>query len=243
MSGVYAWYDADDTASITLNGSLVSQWDDKTGNAHHLSQASSSLQPAVTSSGLNGRDVITLTQDHLSAPSLLLTGRGHQAFVVVTLESSSNAWAHLVSFDAIGNPAVSHQGGHQWVPVRRNSSVTNIEAMCYHATTPTVSVVYGSAFIAASGFSSTVFPYTNELHVNGQLQSTGSSGAINATAGMRVGADVNNGLGMWDGLIAELIVSEHQIASEREKVEGYLAHKWGLTANLPSTHPYKSSAP
>ena len=28
-----------------------------------------------------------------------------------------------------------------------------------------------------------------------------------------------------------------------EKAEGYLAHKWGLTSNLPSDHPFKSSAP
>ena len=26
-------------------------------------------------------------------------------------------------------------------------------------------------------------------------------------------------------------------------MEGYLAHKWGSTANLPSGHPFKSSAP
>jgi len=31
--------------------------------------------------------------------------------------------------------------------------------------------------------------------------------------------------------------------SDREKVEGYLAHKWGLKANLPAGHPYKTSAP
>ena len=28
-----------------------------------------------------------------------------------------------------------------------------------------------------------------------------------------------------------------------EKAEGYLAHKWTLTGNLPVSHPYKSSAP
>jgi hypothetical protein len=28
-----------------------------------------------------------------------------------------------------------------------------------------------------------------------------------------------------------------------QKIEGYLAWKWGLQANLPSGHPYKSSAP
>ena len=28
-----------------------------------------------------------------------------------------------------------------------------------------------------------------------------------------------------------------------EKAEGYLAHKWGLTNSLPSSHPYKNSPP
>ena len=27
------------------------------------------------------------------------------------------------------------------------------------------------------------------------------------------------------------------------KAEGYLAHKWGLTASLPSGHAYKNNAP
>jgi hypothetical protein len=29
----------------------------------------------------------------------------------------------------------------------------------------------------------------------------------------------------------------------RQRIEGYLAHKWGLDANLPSDHPYKTNAP
>jgi hypothetical protein len=31
--------------------------------------------------------------------------------------------------------------------------------------------------------------------------------------------------------------------SEVERMEGYLAHKWGQQSSLPSSHPYKSSAP
>ena len=31
--------------------------------------------------------------------------------------------------------------------------------------------------------------------------------------------------------------------SSFEQAEGYLAHKWGLTSNLPVSHPYKTSAP
>jgi hypothetical protein len=48
----------------------------------------------------------------------------------------------------------------------------------------------------------------------------------------------------WAGDVAEIVIADSAIGSaDREKLEGYLAHKWGLESNLPSTHPYKSSAP
>ena len=34
--------------------------------------------------------------------------------------------------------------------------------------------------------------------------------------------------------------SEILFQSQRLKIEGYLAHKWGLTADLPSDHTYKT---
>ena len=30
---------------------------------------------------------------------------------------------------------------------------------------------------------------------------------------------------------------------DRQQLEGYLAWKWGLEANLPVDHPYKNAAP
>ncbi|MDX1681100.1 MAG: hypothetical protein R3242_10255, partial [Akkermansiaceae bacterium] len=48
----------------------------------------------------------------------------------------------------------------------------------------------------------------------------------------------------YNGTIAEIIIcpADHDEAT-RQKFEGYLAHKWGLTAKLPDGHPYKNSAP
>jgi 6-phosphogluconolactonase (cycloisomerase 2 family) len=44
--------------------------------------------------------------------------------------------------------------------------------------------------------------------------------------------------------IAEAIAIEGTLSSDdRQKLEGYLAHKWGLTANLPVDHPYKTTPP
>jgi hypothetical protein len=46
------------------------------------------------------------------------------------------------------------------------------------------------------------------------------------------------------GAFHEIIFLEGEIDYKtRNRIEGYLAHKWGLTANLPANHPYKNNAP
>ena len=48
----------------------------------------------------------------------------------------------------------------------------------------------------------------------------------------------------FEGDIAEFIIVDGVAStSDRQKVEGYLAHKWGTTSALASSHPYKSSQP
>ena len=44
----------------------------------------------------------------------------------------------------------------------------------------------------------------------------------------------------FDGKLGELIVLEDATEESRQKFEGYLAHKGGLTDKLPNDHPYKS---
>jgi hypothetical protein len=43
--------------------------------------------------------------------------------------------------------------------------------------------------------------------------------------------------------LGEVIFTEDISQVNSQKIEGYLAHKWGLTADLPSSHPFKTSAP
>ncbi|MEL0004970.1 MAG: hypothetical protein VW643_04150, partial [Opitutales bacterium] len=49
----------------------------------------------------------------------------------------------------------------------------------------------------------------------------------------------------WLGDLAELIICDTALSdSDIQKVEGYLAHKWGLQSSLPSSgHSYKTSPP
>jgi hypothetical protein len=67
LSGLVAWWDASDTATITHSSNAVSQWNDKSGNGYHLVQSTGAAKPTTntrTQNGLNcldfdGGDVMT----------------------------------------------------------------------------------------------------------------------------------------------------------------------------------------
>ncbi len=70
---------------------------------------------------------------------------------------------------------------------------------------------------------------------------------LKTTAGMNIFR--NRGSQSFGGKLFEFIVAQGQPGTGGgdktyiEQAEGYIAHKWGLTANLPVSHPYKSVAP
>jgi len=70
---------------------------------------------------------------------------------------------------------------------------------------------------------------------------------LKTTAGMNIFR--NRGSQTFGGKLFEFMVSQGQPGFGSgnkyyiEQAEGYLAHKWGLTASLPVSHPYKNTAP
>jgi hypothetical protein len=83
-----------------------------------------------------------------------------------------------------------------------------------------------------------------QYHVDGSLTPNvdASTGSRNFDGSQIYIGGVANGY--MDGAIGEVIfLNERPDEGTRQKIEGYLAHKWGLTANLPSEHPYKTGAP
>ena len=48
----------------------------------------------------------------------------------------------------------------------------------------------------------------------------------------------------WKGDLAELIIYNEELTHfYSQKVEGYLAHKWGLLLHFTGAHPYKQKSP
>jgi hypothetical protein len=69
-------------------------------------------------------------------------------------------------------------------------------------------------------------------------------GTTVAATGMIIGATANNAGQFWPGYLNEfLLVPRNLTILQRQQMEGYLAWKWGLQGNLPSTHPFKLGPP
>jgi len=106
-----------------------------------------------------------------------------------------------------------------------------------------------------------IFDYQNatlKQYVNGELdgelttfQSTGNSENVSSFTyiGSSPPANTSNNYNFpisntYNGYIGEIIIFESAVDSDtREKVEGYLAHKFGIESQLPSSHPYKTTKP
>lgn len=61
LNGLELWLDASDSSTITATGSplKVSQWNDKSGNARHVTQATGTAQPSSGVNTQNGLNVLT----------------------------------------------------------------------------------------------------------------------------------------------------------------------------------------
>ena len=77
------------------------------------------------------------------------------------------------------------------------------------------------------------------LTLSGNADATGFSIAT-ASEGLTIG----HGSAGTVGTVYELLLYANDLPDYTiKRMEGYLAHKWGSTANLPSGHPFKSTAP
>lgn len=66
----------------------------------------------------------------------------------------------------------------------------------------------------------------------------------NSGATFGVGCVTSSITRQFDGEIAEVILYQGDVGQlNRQKIEGYLAHKYGMAYVLPSSHPYKSAPP
>lgn len=235
------WLDAADSDTITLNGSNVSQWDDKSGNNRDVLQGTSSAQPGYATAAQNNLNTLTFDGgDFLgTAANFPLTGNAEFSIFVAYRKGSTNTEGCLLGWgngiNALGAVGLYNDGSLSlWAYAGGNSfSINSIG----------VSTDY-------------IMGYTKRPGAINATSAAWRNGADDATSGhqtttpnitaepLRVGQWASYTLNRLIGSVYEVIVLPVEADTDtRQRIEGYLAWKWGLEANLPSDHPYKSVAP
>ena len=234
------WLDASDAATITIESGKINEWRDKSGNDRNVYKAS----VGPTLSTFNGLDALSFngTSTFLESTGSITTGTytgNFNAYWVATRNGNGGA---IITERSSALVCVS-----QWLDI---SGVYYISSNGVNNSTNHTIALADYGLIDSSG------GIVSHLHVSGSrdvLFANGNTVSVTngtasdisgATNHFRIGIREGGILQYWNGLICEIIISlNNQTTDERQRIEGFLAHKWGLTDKLPIDHPYKTQAP
>lgn len=252
---ISGWIDANDSENYTASGTTLTGVTDKSGTSSFNVNGT----PTIVSAGLNSLSVFDFsgTSENIMSASYIshTDGSGNHWAIGVFLAdnvnnkrdsfwsfhtttsperdysissaTSSNSWPGEIDLDGLSNNRISSTmgNGENW---SSSASMDNwhIVVAIFNKTGNRIQVRLNGSFVV------NVSDYDNSIQTSQELRLMRNRGSVHL-----------------DGRVAEFF-SVKDIPgtggtdiSDVEKAEGYLAHKWGLTGNLPVTHPYKSSAP
>jgi len=249
LPGLALWIDVGDTSTISLNGSDISQINDKSGLGRHFSQPIASLQPNLLTAYMNGLPCMDMPNHTMSCSIGGILGAtnniGYWASFVM-MRSTATTGTQSLMFISRGGSTSQARNAIRMAGRRLNVDGRRLDSN--GAASFTSGRVYTSnegGFIGAeweySG--STVRSWvdgslvsTNVLHTPGVTSPTNS-------ASVRIGGTGAEGE-RFAGKIAEIICVSSPLSVENiNRINGYLAHKWGRTFLLPAGHPYQLAAP
>jgi hypothetical protein len=158
---------------------------------------------------------LTFQVDH---SGIILSSSSYNVQLRVRVASSDNSSLGKI-FYASASPLYATPGG---LGVSNSDNLISVNE----------NSIIGFVFDETFGFS------TNGIYLDSQITRSSSGASTYNQIGIREG-----NYEPFDGLIGEIIIINSVENTVRQKVEGYLAHKWGIESELPSDHPYKNSAP
>ena len=234
ISGLRLWLDATDNTKLSLSGSNVLSWTDKSSNAYVFNSVTTNY-PTITT--LNSKQAISMVgssvrfsdTQRMYNGTFTLNNNNYTVFVAAKQNSGASSWTdvnyilgaspdfRLVFGARLGILATFTGSGSTW-----NDTAANI---------PNYSVT--NAFLGGMTVNgSTLIPYYDGSNQNTK---TGTTGSI---SGMFIGDTTAGFTGQcWNGQMGEIIIYDQTLSAyQRQIVESYLATKWGLTTTLPSTH-------
>lgn len=223
ISNMNLWLDASDAGTITLSGTNVSQWSDKSGAGNHATPYNQG--PTVGNSA--GKDVVRFNGSN----QLLQSNRQNN------IRST-----HVI---IVGDSPSTDDSRGRFMQMRESANNTrfyvNVQGFSVGATAvlsnPPIPDGFNIISLAASGNDKTA-------RINGVPDAPVQDSNSHTSPKTYIGGGYDASFRYGEVDISEVMGFPAQVAyDDIFRVEGYLAHKWGLTDLLDSLHPYKNSAP
>jgi hypothetical protein len=246
-SKLKVWLDASDSSTLWQNsvassaagnGEFLALWKDKSGNNNHATQSTSGDRPRVITNHLNSKAVIQFTQDDENNGDDMQLGELSSQF------PTGASWYAMVDL------LESNVKRYNILGVN-SANDDRMVAANYSESRPSSFLNYRANLAGWNNFPATgkaIFAYESDssvfrISVNGTEIGTASPGYSSGAGNWQIGNRVGNGQA-YNGYIAEILMLNSVLPNtSRQIMEGYLAHKWGSSNNLPANHPYKASAP
>jgi hypothetical protein len=252
-SALALWLDADDAATITLNGSTVSQWNDKSGNARNVLQATPANQPTRTASGLNGKPVLTFDgADWLfnaNPGALLRNVAGGTVAAVLNYTNNSTQRLPIAAMNGTGATtrmavALQNTGRTNIISRRLDAEGASTVSSPPAYTNGTNVIQVGVARYSDGALDQFI---NGSAGGTGSFPSSGNSSDTNSATLVIGGTSSDGGVTVVNqmlGFVGEAVYTNTALSTnDRQRLEGYFAWKWGLQNSLPVGHPFRLIPP
>lgn len=239
------WLDATDplnNGTPPANGASVPVWKDKSGYSNDLGQYLTYPVPTYATNNINGLSAVNFANS-----SGLISGSFNKSrdvtvitvtYIPPTMAASYNVfWGH---FNQGTNGLTSHDND---IALR----TTPAGLMTFHTNndnTNGLSYKTGSTSMFSCTMSGGTNLFMQQTNTNGTTTKSWTN-PLTWTSGIApVWVGIKADLTYCQSQIGEILYYQRVLTTEQRQVaEGYLAWKWGIQANLPTTHPYFSFPP
>lgn len=218
-TNLVVWYDAKDAATITLAGSDVSQWNDKSGNGYNVAEATN--RPAYSATTVwSGGNKPGLTFDGTSDVLATMTA------TVVAATSAYTFFGHA----QLSNTAPVYGRLIKFVDGVTANELANASAIVLKANTAEALGLYRNGDLALRAVTYNVefnFVLVDD-GTNSTMYIDGTGGTSVSTSGKgALGSPGQIVLGAWGGLVGELgLCKVAADATQRSNLFTWLSSRW-----------------
>jgi hypothetical protein len=242
IAGCRLWLDAADTSSIAVSGTAVTQWNDKSGQANHFTQVSSSARPVSGTTTQNSKNVVVfdgvndcLNTNQTAAYWKFMQNTPATIFFAInktttkasgSIMSNNDGTSSAIGFGVLVRNANTDIFHWNTFGTSGNYVIRNATSAVYTTNSFFYSSVTSDPTNGTAANRSEIRYKAGSAIKNNVDTDTASSS--NPTYALQIGADGASDQ-FLEGNIGEIIIYDTALNStNRAKVETYLATKWGV---------------